>query len=196
MLSYDALRRESEHVRIALLGPPGSGKGTQGARLADDLGVPLISSGDLLRARATKRPSRHLSSAIERGDLVPDDLVLRVVREALTDVGPKGYVLDGLPRTLAQAQSADAPPVDVVVHLAVPDDIARQRLAGRAGSGRADDANRAVIDHRLRTYHAETEPLLDHYRTRGLLRTVDATHPPAAVAEAIRAALTDPPEPT
>jgi adenylate kinase len=181
-------RRRS--VRLALLGKPGSGKGTQAAELARHFGVPIISVGALLRGRAADKTPRSgdLGATLDRGDLVPDVLVLSVVRDAVEATAGQGYVLDGFPRTLAQAQS-DVAPVDAVVDLALPDEVARERLAGRASAGRTDDADLDAIERRLRLFHAEAEPIAALYRDRGILETVDATAPPAAVTAAILDAL-------
>jgi adenylate kinase len=177
-------------VRLALLGKPGSGKGTQGTTLAKRLGVPLVSIGELLRRRAADRtrPSPDLQAVLERGDLVPDDLVVSVVRDALDELGEGGYILDGFPRTVAQSRS-EAVPVDAVVNLALSDDVARERLLGRASAGRTDDANTDAVERRLRRFHSDTEPLVDRYRERGILTTVDASASPDDVTSAILEAL-------
>ncbi|HWK25634.1 MAG TPA: nucleoside monophosphate kinase [Solirubrobacter sp.] len=140
-----------------MLAPPGGGKGTQGVRLAEALGVPHVSSGDVLRAEvAAGTPlGREVQESLAAGRLAPDELVTRALRPALARLD--GYVLDGYPRTLAQAEGLD---FDAVVHLAVPDDVVTERLLAR---GRADDRP-DVIARRLRQYQAETRPLLDHYR--------------------------------
>jgi adenylate kinase len=186
-------------MRIALLGVPGSGKGTQGKALAAHFGVRHISSGDLLRreVRAGTELGQAVDAFIAGGDLVPDDLVFAVVASALGDLAcAPGYVLDGFPRTLSQAEHAclGPPPVgieiDVVVYLALSDDAARQRLIGRAAQGRSDDGN-AVIERRLRVYHSQTEPLLDFYRGHDMLRTIDASGPVATVTAAILEAIAD-----
>jgi adenylate kinase len=177
---------------VVLLGPPGSGKGTQGRPLAERLRVPYIGSGELLRARtATDRESGdQVAAVLDRGDLVGDEAVLAVVRDALTAAAPAGgYVLDGYPRTVGQAEDLDAVAApDAVVYLALPDAVARRRLAGRAGAGRKDDVASA-IDRRLGRYHREIGPLLDFYRQRGVLSTVDADQAPEAVTEMILDAL-------
>lgn len=176
-------------MRLVLLGAPRSGKGTQGALLAQRLGVPLVSTGGLLRAQAGAGTDLGLkiSAYLDRG-LVPDDLLLAALDDALrATMTAGGYTLDGFPRTLAQARHAEevAAP-DAVIHLALPDEVARQRLAGRAGvMGRTDDTEPEVVERRLRRYHSQTEPLLDFYRQRGILHTVDAAQPPEAVHEAI-----------
>jgi adenylate kinase len=186
-------------MRIVLLGAPGSGKGTQGRRLAEHFGVPHFSSGELFREHiANSTPlGRDVAEYVKRGDLVPDDLVLAIMGDAVLDAAQKegGYVLDGFPRTLAQAQRAyelagrAGATADVAVYLSVPDEVARERLAGRASEGRPDDADPEVIEHRLRAFHDETEPLLDFYRDRGILVTVDATPPPDEVTKHMLAAV-------
>ena len=187
-------------VRIVLLGAPGSGKGTQGERLAERLGVPHVASGELLRAHVAAQTELgvEVAGSLARGDLVPDDVVLRVVGEALTRAAESGgYILDGFPRTRAQAERAhelalergiDA---DAAVYLSLEedDDVARKRLAGRAGGGRVDDADAEVIEHRLQLFHDNMRPILDYYRERGILVTVDAAQPVEVVTEAIIAAL-------
>ncbi|HEY3238045.1 MAG TPA: nucleoside monophosphate kinase [Acidimicrobiia bacterium] len=180
-------------MRLVLLGAPGSGKGTQGVLLAKRLGVPLVSTGELLRAQAAAGTDlgRQVAGYLNRGDLVPDDLLLAALDSALrATMTAGGYVLDGFPRTLAQAHHAEevAAP-EAVIHLAVPDDVARRRLAGRAGADRTDDTEPEVVERRLRRYHSETEPLLDFYRQRGILHTVDASQSPEAVSAAIMEAL-------
>jgi adenylate kinase len=181
-------------MRLILLGAPGSGKGTQAAALADHFGVPHISSGELLRRQvaAGTELGCEVASLLERGELAPDGLVVAVVDEALAHAD-RGYILEGFPRTLSQAREAEARHgaqfADAVVLLDVPDDVARERLAGRTPEGRADDRDPETIERRLRRFHADTEPLVDYYRDRGLLVTVDATPPPHAVTRAIVVAL-------
>ena len=186
-------------MRIVLLGAPGSGKGTQGKLLAERLGVPHIASGELLRAhvRAESELGVEVAACLARGDLVPDDVVFAVVAEAVTAASALGgYILDGFPRTRAQAERAfelAAPKgiaAEVAVYLALDDDVARRRLMGRADGGRLDDANAGVIEHRLQLFHDNMRPILDFYRERGILMTVDAAQPVNDVADAIIAALT------
>ena len=184
-------------MRLVLLGKPGAGKGTQGAALARHFGVPHISTGELLRGRvaADGDPRSELATILDRGDLVPDDMIERVVGAAAGAASRSGgYVLEGFPRTLAQAES-DVLPIDTAVHLALSDDVARERLAGHARTGRADD-DREVIEHRLRQFHTDTEPVLDLYNQRGILTTVDADQPPDDVTAAILRALDDDPAAT
>jgi adenylate kinase len=180
-------------MRLALIGPPGAGKGTQAKALSEHFGVPHVSSGELLRHQvaAGTELGREVAGYLERGELAPDDLVIAVVDEALARAG-SGYILDGFPRTRSQAEKAEARDggklADAVVFLDLPDDVARQRMAHRL-AGRSDDRDREVIDRRLRTYHDETDPVVDYYRDRGRLVTVDAAQPPEAVTVAILAAL-------
>ncbi len=181
-------------MRLILLGAPGAGKGTQAAALAEHFGVPHISSGELLRRHvaAVTELGRKVAGYLERGELVPGDLVTAVVDEALARAG-RGYILEGFPRTLAQARTAEARHgarlADAVVFLELPDDVARRRIAQRMTAGRSDDRDRKVVARRLRAFHAETDPVVDYYRDRRLLVTVDAAQPPDAVTAAILAAL-------
>jgi adenylate kinase len=188
-------------VRIVLLGAPGSGKGTQGELLAARLGVPHIASGELLRAHVSGGTAlgREVAGYLARGDLVPDDVVLAVVGEAVEQACATagGYILDGFPRTRAQAERAHALArergidADVAIYLALADEVARARLAGRAEHGRVDDADREVIAHRLELFHENMEPLLDFYRERGLLVTVDAAPAVDVVTDALLDALAE-----
>ncbi|HKA04691.1 MAG TPA: nucleoside monophosphate kinase [Acidimicrobiales bacterium] len=180
-------------MRLALLGKPGAGKSTQSAVLARRLGVPVISTGALLRLRAavTDEDARRLAAVLARGELVDDDFVVSVVKDAIAALDEEGYLLDGFPRTLAQAQRTDAPPLDAVILLDLPDDVARQRLAHRADGGRTDDDSRAVAERRLHLFNSETGPVLNLYGRRGILRAVDATQSPEAVTEAVLRSLGD-----
>ena len=159
-----------------MLAPPGGGKGTQGARIAAELGVEHISSGDLLRAAVAEGTplGREVAARMAQGDLVPDALVTAAVGPVLR-ARSAGYVLDGFPRNLGQAEGLA---FDAVVHLDVPDTVLTQRLLSR---GRADDTE-AVIGHRLREYAAETRPLIALYRDRGVLIEADGDRPPDAIA--------------
>ena len=180
-------------MRLVLLGAPGSGKGTQGRVLAERFGARLLSTGEVLRAKvqAGTELGREVAPYLDQGTLVPDELVLSVVIDELAraDAGG-GCVLDGFPRTVPQAERLDSPATrpHVVVHLALDDRAALQRLAKR-DEGRSDDASRAVIERRLRVFHDQTSPLLDFYGQQDLLVTVDADHAPADVTDTIVAAL-------
>jgi adenylate kinase len=183
----------AKSTRVVLLGPPGSGKGTQGAALAEHLGVPYLSTGELLRAQATQDTDlgRAVAARIDNGDLVPDDMLLETIHEPLSAAfAAGGYVLDGFPRTVSQAEYAEGlGGPDRVVYLAIPDSVARERMAGRKEGARADDADPAAVEQRLRLFHAQTEPLLEFYGSRGVLATVDAAQPLALVRAAILDAL-------
>jgi adenylate kinase len=184
-------------MRIVLLGAPGAGKGTQGLALAEQFGVPHVSSGELLRAEmaSDSELGRQVRGSVSRGELVPDELVLSVVGRAVNEaMQTGGYILDGFPRTVEQAKRAfelaEAAGIDAdyVIYLAVPDDVVRERLALRH-EGRVDDGDPVVVQRRLDLFHAETEPLLAFYRDRGVLREVDAQGTPEEVRANVLAAL-------
>jgi adenylate kinase len=205
---------------IVFLGPPGAGKGTQAAALGHELGIPHLSTGDLLRgAVAARTPlGREAEGHMAAGRLVPDDLVLRILKErlALPDTR-KGFVLDGYPRNPAQAEALSSiTTIDVVVAFEVPMDQLIERLAGRRicpvcqtvyhivnlppkVAGKCDREGAVLIQRpddlpeairtRLEVYEQKTAPLLDYYRSRGLLRPIDATGAPPVVLERVRAAI-------
>jgi adenylate kinase len=180
---------------IVLLGPPGSGKGTQSARLQDALGFAPLATGDLLREarEAGTDVGRRAAEYMDRGELVPDDVIVAVVRDAIAGLDGRPILLDGFPRTVAQADALeralgdDGRELTAAVLIDVPDDVVVERISGRA-QGREDDRPETVRE-RLRVYHSETEPLVDYYASRGLLRRVDGVRDPDAVHEAICAAL-------
>jgi len=180
---------------VALLGPPGSGKGTQAARLRDEHGFAALSTGDLLRAAraAGTELGRQASEYMDRGDLVPDDVIVAMVRDALADLDGRPVLLDGFPRTVAQADALAGVLADrgreltAAVLIDVPDDVVVDRISGRH-QDRDDDRPETVRD-RLRVYHRQTEPLIDYYDARGLLRRVDGGQDADAVAAGVRAAL-------
>ena len=177
-------------MNVLLVGPPGSGKGTQGAALAAELGVTHIAVGDLLREeiRAGSPLGVTVQEYVARGELVPDDVIVDlVVDRALVAVRAGGYVLDGFPRSVAQATVArelvrdEGGVPDVVIYLDVAPEVLTDRLLRRATSeGRADDT-REIIEHRLALFEKATRPLRDHYDRQGLLRVVDADREPAVV---------------
>jgi adenylate kinase len=168
-------------VKVLMLAPPGGGKGTQGSRLAKELGVEHISSGDVLRAEVEDRTAlgRDVKAHMAAGRLAPDELVSRVV---LAKLGRRdGYVLDGYPRTLSQAEGLE---FDAVVYLQVPDSVVERRLLAR---GRADDTP-DVIAERLREYREDTQPLIEHYRD--VLVDVDGDRPEDQIAADLKRRLT------
>jgi adenylate kinase len=180
---------------IVLLGPPGSGKGTQAARLQEEDGYAALATGDLLREarQSGTELGRRASEYMDRGDLVPDDLIIEAVRDAIGDLDGRSILLDGFPRTVAQADALAGALAEhgrelrAAVLIDVPDDVVIERISGRH-QGREDDRPETVRE-RLRVYHRETEPLIDYYEARGLLRRVDGARDPAAVHDEVRAAL-------
>jgi adenylate kinase len=181
-------------MRLLLLAGPGGGKGTQGARLAERLGVRHIASGDLLREQIAGDTDlgRRAREYVDRGELVPDELVLELVTPAVADAARAGgYILDGLPRNLAQARVADEAweargiGLQAVVYLEVGNDELRRRLLARADiEGRSDDTPE-VIANRLELFAETTQPLVEHYRGRGILIAVDGARDPDEVTRAI-----------
>ena len=165
-------------MRLVLLGAPGSGKGTQAARLKDYLNVPHISTGELLRAAVTAGTALGLQAktVMEAGGLVSDDVVLGMLEERLLQPDTSnGFILDGYPRNLVQANALNAlliklkQPVDIAVQLDVDTELLVQRLAGRANAqGRADDSPESVRK-RLGVYESQTAPVVDFYRNQGKL---------------------------
>jgi adenylate kinase len=183
-------------MRILILGPQGSGKGTQATRIAARYGVPHVATGDILRAAVAEGNDlgRRVAPILERGDLVPDDLMVELIRRRIAD--ESGFVLDGFPRTVPQAEALDAmleeigKPLDAVLLLDVSDDVALQRLLARgAHEGRHDDAP-DVIRNRLRLYHRLTEPVVERYRSEGTLHAIDGEQSVEEVSAAIEDALT------
>jgi adenylate kinase len=170
-------------VNIILLGPPGSGKGTQGEILAERTGIVRISTGDLLRDAAGKGTALggRARSYMDRGLLVPDDVIVGLLREVLASPrAARGVIMDGFPRTVAQAEAVDAllaertQRVDQVLFFDVADEELLQRIAGRArAEGRADDTPEA-FRQRLVVYRRDTAPLVDFYRQRGILVEIEA----------------------
>jgi adenylate kinase len=166
-----------------LLGPQGSGKGTQAKRIATEYGIPHIATGDILREAIAEGTAlgQRVKPILESGQLVPDELMIELIRERLEqDDADGGFVLDGFPRTMAQADALDAmldeigKVLSIVFEFQLSDDEARERLLRRAElEGRADDTPE-VIEQRLALYHDQTEPLVGHYRLRGNLVGIHA----------------------
>lgn len=185
-------------MNVLLMGPPGSGKGTQGQRLAERLGVAHVAAGDLLRAevKAGTPLGEQAGELMSQGRLVPDELVIELLRPAVEKAAADGgFVLDGFPRSVRQAEQArelaeaEGMAADAAVYLDAPRDELTARLLARAEKeGRSDD-NEQVITERLRVFDEATQPLVEHYRERGLLHVVDALGRPEQVTAAILAAL-------
>ena len=174
-------------VQVIFLGPPGSGKGTQAARLSELLAVPHISTGDILRTHVAQQTDlgQKAKAFMDSGDLVPDQLILDMVQDRLHQPdAQKGWILDGFPRNVAQATfveevvlqqkaengsgNLDDDPVSII-NLEVPDEVLIDRLLAR---GRADDSEE-TIRHRLQVYHEQTAPLIQYYRDRNQLSIVN-----------------------
>lgn len=209
-------------LNLIVLGPPGAGKGTQAERFARGRGIPKISTGDILRdaVQAGTELGRRAKAVMDRGELVSDDVMIGIVRERLDrpDVRP-GFILDGFPRTVAQAAALDTimagrDPL-IVIDIAVPEAALVRRLGSRlicescgmnadfAAAGAAlvtcqrcggrlkqrADDNEAVVRERLKVYHRNTEPLLEYYRSRPTFRSIDGAQSPDDVAASLAAAV-------
>lgn len=168
-------------MKMILLGPPGAGKGTQSHRLSEEYGIPGISTGDILRAavRDGTALGKEAKGYMDRGALVPDMVMIGIVQERLLQQDArKGFILDGFPRNVSQAEvlsqilQENGCELEHVISIEVPEVELLQRLAGRREiEGRQDDTDDA-IRHRLEVYRCETEPLIAYYRQKGLLRPV------------------------
>jgi len=189
-------------MRVVLLGPPGAGKGTQAQRIVDRYGIVQLSTGDMLRDAAETETAlgRRARAVLEEGGLMPDEVVIAIISDRIDQADcAKGFVLDGFPRTLPQAEALDGllrekgAALDVVIELKADDDILVSRIADRRskaekGKIRTDDTV-DVLMRRLAVYHERTEALLPYYRSKGLLEPVDGMAGVEAVSEAIDAIL-------
>jgi len=213
-------------LNLVLRGPPGSGKGTQGERLQEDLRLPYYATGDILRAAVRDKTElgKTAKEYMDRGDFVPDEVIIGVIVERLGDPeAADGFILDGFPRTMPQAEALDAElqklgrALRAVLLIDVPDEEVVRRLSGRRTCVKdgshiyhvefdppkqpetcdidgsrllvRDDDKPEVIQHRLEQYHEKTEPLIDYYDEKGLLRRIDGTPSPDEVGDRIRALL-------
>lgn len=178
-------------MRLLLIGAPGAGKGTQAGLLAERFGIAHISSGDLLRQHVSEQTplGQQIKAYVDRGDLVPDAMVMDMLRKPVAAAAEAGgYVLDGFPRTVDQAETAFAvaeplgAQVQAAIHLDVPDGELVRRLLSRH---RGSDDTQDVIEHRLQVFRKNTIPLLEYYAGREWMFSVDGAQPPEAVHEEI-----------
>lgn len=178
-------------MHLVFFGPPGAGKGTQAQKIVSDFGIPQISTGEILRAAVTSGTplGKEAGPLMAAGKLVPDELVIGIVQERLKEPDcAQGFLLDGFPRTIPQAQALDraleklGKRIEHVVSLEVPDQVIHERMKGR---GRADDSPETV-QKRLDVFRQQTAPLKTHYEQLGLLRTVNGVGTLDEIAAGIR----------
>ena len=191
-------------MRLVLLGPPGAGKGTQTTRIAKRFAVPQLSTGDMLREAVASGSAlgARVKDIMERGDLVPDDVVIAVVADRMDcSDAANGFVLDGFPRTVAQAEALDRElaargiGLEAVLELEVDEDVLLVRIKGRAeeagnkGQPVRRDDNPDVFKTRLKAYRVQTAPVTEYYRSQGLLHIVDGLQPIDVVTDELAAVL-------
>lgn len=191
-------------MRLVLLGPPGAGKGTQATRIAKRFAVPQLSTGDMLREAVASGSAlgARVKDIMEHGDLVPDDVVIAVVADRMDcSDAANGFVLDGFPRTVAQAEALDRElaargiGLEAVLELEVDEDVLLVRIKGRAeeagnkGQPVRRDDNPDVFKTRLKAYRVQTAPVTEYYRSQGLLHIVDGLQPIDVVTDELAAVL-------
>jgi len=185
-------------MRLLIMGPPGAGKGTQGKRVAADLGIPAISTGEIFRTNVANQTDlgQIVAAIMAKGELVPDSVTIDLVADRLAQPDAAGgFLLDGFPRTIPQAEALDkilarlGSSLDAVLSLEVDGETLVQRMLKRAAIEGRDDDNEATIRRRFEVYEADTEPLLTLYRARGLIVSVDGLGGVEEVNSRILAAL-------
>jgi adenylate kinase len=185
-------------LRLVVLGPPGAGKGTQAVRIAEQFSCADIATGDIFRANVAEGTElgRIAQEYLDSGDLVPDEVVIAMVTERLVEPDCEGgFVLDGFPRTVAQAEALDSrlamlsTPLHAALNFEITEDELLRRLAGRAAELHRSDDSEQTIRHRLEVFAIKTRPLIDYYAHRGLLVKVDAIGPIEVVTKRILAAI-------
>lgn len=162
-------------MRVILIGIQGAGKSTQGNLLSKELGIPYLSTGHIFRVLSKEHThlGRYVKETMNAGFLIPDDKTIEIVREYLTRPEyRKGYILDGFPRTLVQAESFKTN-IDKVIYLKISDDEALKRLEFQGRDGEREDTTPNAIQKRIRSFHKFTEPVIDYYRKKGLLEEID-----------------------
>jgi adenylate kinase len=185
-------------MRVLLIGPPGAGKGTQAVRIAAHFDLAKIATGDLLRGQVAEGTElgKVAKEYMDRGDLVPDDIVIEMTRDRMLQASEEGgYVLDGYPRTLAQAEAAyrwavaRGIPFDLTLYFEIEQAELLARLAGRAREEHRSDDTEETVRHRLEVFASQTRPLVDYYQRRGILVRINAVGPVDAISEEIFATL-------
>jgi adenylate kinase len=185
-------------MRVLLIGPPGAGKGTQAARIADHFDLARIATGDLLREQVANgtEMGKVAKEYMDRGDLVPDDIVIEMTKNRMVEANEEGgYILDGYPRTLAQAEAAyrwalgRGIPFDLTIYFEIEEEELLARLAGRAREEHRSDDTEETVRHRLEVFASQTHPLVEYYHRRGILVRINAVGPIDAISEEIFATL-------
>lgn len=184
-------------MNLIIFGPPGAGKGTQSGFITDSLGAEHISTGDLLRDAIRRQTETGMAAKtyMDKGELVPDEVVIRIIREKIKGLNGAGFLLDGFPRTIEQARALDdmlegqGMSIEAVLLLGVEEDEVVGRLLKRAEIEKRDDDDERVIRNRLEVYRRQTLPLADYYRSRGVLHSINGTGTVEEVRERINRAV-------